>query len=60
MLFYLSKKNSNKIYRLVKDWKLKKVYWWVYSDEIEKDLETIFKENIEDILADVKNALSKL
>lgn len=50
MLFYLSKKNSNKIYRLVKDWKLKKVYWWVYSDEIEKDLETIFKENIEDIL----------
>lgn len=50
MLFYLSKKNSNKIYRLVKEKKLKKIYWWVYSDEIEKESEKIFRENIEDIL----------
>lgn len=50
MLYYLSTQNANIIYKYVKQKKLRKVYWWVYTDDMTSKIEEIFKLNIEDIL----------
>lgn len=50
MLYFLTKKNTQKLYRLYKSKKIKKIYRWIYSDELQKDEKQIFLENIERIL----------